>query len=163
MKGFLKPKWILPLVIGILLTSTLALSLLVGSSRSQAASDRVVHVFEHATPDSSKLIVVGTNTDVRGNYKVMYEPVFDSSDRHQIGHSTGVCVYTRNTVQLCQFDFILPDGQITTQGYFLTTGTSETWAITGGTGSYLGAKGYLFSHIVTKGTQTEFEDFFHLV
>lgn len=161
MKGFLKPKWILPLVIGVLLTSTLVLSLFVGSFHSQAASGRVIHVFEHMTPDCCKSIVVGTSTDVRGNYTVIYEPVFDSSDSRQIGHSIGECVYTTNTIQLCQFVFVLPEGQITTQGYFLTTGTSETWAITGGIGSYVGADGYLFSHIIKNGT--EFEDFFHLV
>jgi hypothetical protein len=161
MKGFVKPKRLIPVLTGVLLTSALAVLLTAGPlSRSQAtASGATLHVFEHAT--NTKFITVGTPTDPRGNYVVFYNPVFDASDTHQIGHATGMCVVTSETVQHCQITLIFSEGEIAVQGPEFVSGAASTMVTVGGTGVYVGKEGAVTIKQVKKPTGLEFEYLFH--
>jgi hypothetical protein len=166
MKGLLKPKLLFSLVAAVLLVSTLAVSPLLGSvRRSQALGPasrlQTLVVFEHYT--EFKHIAVGTSDDPRGNYSVFDDPVFDATDTHQIGESSGSCVHTskvRLQLEECNIILMLPGGQIPLIG--LAEGSvTETYAVTGGTGIYKGVDGQVEVSVLTKKPIFEFKYIFH--
>ncbi|MBV8823181.1 MAG: dirigent protein [Ktedonobacteraceae bacterium] len=118
-----------------------------------SASGVELHFIEHGT--AVKEIIVGTTTDVRGNYFVFYDPLFDAADKNQVGNVNGTCLNTSNTVQECHFTLILPKGQITVEGP--STGNAATFAITGGTGIYDQATGQVVQKTITTPTGLEFD------
>jgi hypothetical protein len=120
-----------------------------------SASDAKLHVIEHAV--ANKQITVGTATDFRGNYVVFYNPAFDAADKNQVGNVSGTCLNTSNTVEECHFTLILPKGQITVEGPFISGNTTATFAITGGTGIYDEIKGEVVQTTVKTATGTEFD------
>jgi Dirigent-like protein len=130
------------------------------SNRPQStASGEVLRVFEHAI--AVKFITVSTPNDPRGNYVVFFDPVFNTTDTHQIGRNSGTCVTTSKTVQECQITFIFPGGEIAVQGPELLSGAASTMVIVGGTGRYSGKKGSVTSSQIKKSTGLEYEFVFH--
>ena len=168
MKVLFKSKLVLSLLTMVLLASILAVSLLFFSggrlhATEAASGPQVLHVFERNT--SSKLIQVGTQQDIRGSLLVFDDLVFDATNKHQIGRASGSCTFISNTSVECGWTDILPQGRITIQGRDTESQTTATFAITGGTGSYTGAKGWLYEIKIRtpKGVLLGFEEFFHLV
>ncbi|MGE7386456.1 allene oxide cyclase barrel-like domain-containing protein [Streptomyces sp. NPDC004126] len=92
---------------------------------------------------------VVTGSPKQGDQVVVRSLLFDEED-HQIGETHGSCVTTRggaNEAEQCLVTYILPGGQLTTQGvYFnyLDQGPFDS-AITGGTGKYEKARGSVHS------------------
>ena len=69
--------------------------------------------------------------------------MFDSSDATKVGSDQGYCVrVVAHTSWECNWTTFLPGGQITVEGPFSDTGNT-TVAITGGTGKYRNARGWM--------------------
>jgi hypothetical protein len=79
----------------------------------------------------------------QGDGIVIMSEMLDAN-RHRVGRADFVCTVTgsgRNKGGLCQGAITLADGQLTGQFAFGASGFSSNQAITGGTGSYEGARG----------------------
>jgi hypothetical protein len=57
------------------------------------------------------------------------------------GHDYGSCTLVTGNQALCQVQFVLNTGQLSAQVPVTNTGRSNTGTVTGGTGSYFGARG----------------------
>lgn len=142
MQRLSKPGPILSLGVFLMIAVALAGSFfLVAIPRSVEASThpQVLKIFAHL--DRLKTIPVGTPSDKRGTYLVFQDSIFDATNTHKIGYDNGTCVYTTNTILACSIVFIFSNGEIAIQGPETLSGATTTTVITGGTGSYLGAKG----------------------
>ena len=98
--------------------------------------------------------------DSLGDQLAFHNPVFDPSDRTQVGHDNGNCTRTvtgKNGVWECFWTVFLAAGQITVEGPCYTNGTDSMLAITGGTGAYNQVRGQMKLHARNaKGTEYDF-------
>ena len=117
-----------------------------------------VHVVEHANTD---LVSNGKKADSVGNVLTFANPVFDQADAKRVGSDSGYCVRTvKGRSWECSWTTFLAAGQITVQGPFSDKGSTQL-AITGGTGSYAHASGFMqLDYHDAKGTKFDF--IFHL-
>lgn len=123
----------------VFLASTLFLPLAAG------ASERL-HVIEHATNETTTHRDARSNRDSVGDMLTFANPVFDESNKVQIGSDHGYCVRVAvGKSWECFWTLLLRDGAITIEGPFFDTGDS-VMVITGGTGKYAGAKGQMKLH-----------------
>lgn len=121
---------------------------------------KVVYVIEHATTDAV------TNNDGRasdsvGDILTFTNDVFDRSNAHKVGSDQGYCV--RMIVGQsweCVWTTLLSRGQLTVEGPFYDTHDSVL-AITGGTGAYANARGWM--ELKSRAGGTEFAFIFHLI
>jgi allene oxide cyclase len=98
-----------------------------------------IHVIEHATTDA----VTNGSGDQAGNILTFANDVFDSADRSKVGSDQGYCVrIVVGKSWECNWTTFLPGGQITVEGPFSDTGNTVV-AITGGTGKYAHARGWM--------------------
>jgi hypothetical protein len=91
----------------------------------------------------------------QGDSRVFHAPLFDASGTRPLGHVDGSCAVTdtgqsggTQVVSQCIQTYVLPGGTIATQGlagFGRLSGLplASTWAVTGGTGVYLGVRGEL--------------------
>jgi allene oxide cyclase-like protein len=120
---------------------------------------RVLTVIEHATTDATT--DTGAAGDSAGDILTFTNEVFDRSDAHKVGTDQGYCVrIVVGTSYECNWTTILADGQITVEGPFFDSGDSRL-AVTGGTGRYRTARGFMILHPLEGGAKYSFE--FHLV
>jgi allene oxide cyclase-like protein len=118
-----------------------------------------IHVVEHATSDA---VTNGSATeDIAGNVLTFANDVFDSADRRKVGSDQGYCIrIVVGKTWECNWTTFLPGGQITVEGPFSDTGNTVL-AITGGTGSYRNARGFMeLNYHNAQGTAFDFV--FHL-
>ena len=122
-----------------------------GGSKSSAVT---VHVVEHADTDA---VSNGTKADAPGNVLTFANPVYDSTDAKKVGTDNGFCVRTvKAKTWECMWTTYLPKGQITVEGPFSDTGNTAL-AITGGTGIYANARGWMaLGYHNPKGTKFDF-------
>ena len=122
-----------------------------GGARSSAGT---VHVVEHAVTDA---VSNGTTADSLGNVLTFANPVYDSADAKKVGSDNGFCVRTvKGKTWECLWTTFLAGGQITVEGPFSDTGNTKL-AITGGTGSYENARGWMdLNYHNKKGTKFDF-------
>ena len=117
-----------------------------------------IHLIEHATSDA---VTNGSATDAAGNVLTFANDVFDSADKSKVGSDQGYCVrIVVGKTWECNWTTFLPDGQITVEGPFSDTGNTVL-AITGGTGSYRNARGFM-DLIYHDTAGTKFDFVFHL-
>jgi hypothetical protein len=115
-------------------------------------------VIEHATTDATT--DTGAAGDTAGDILTFANQVFDRTDSHAVGTDQGYCIRTvAGKSYECNWTTILAGGQITVEGPFLDAGDS-TLAVTGGTGRYRHARGFMKLHSLAGGTKFRFE--FHL-
>ena len=120
---------------------------------------RVLTVIEHATTDATT--DTGQPGDSAGDVLTFANDVFDRADARKAGTDQGYCVrIVAGKSYECNWTTILDGGQITVEGPFLDAGDS-TLAVTGGTGRYRNARGFMKLHALENGTKCAFE--FHLV
>jgi allene oxide cyclase len=87
--------------------------------------------------------------------------VFDAADKAKVGSDQGYCVrIVVGKTWECNWTTFLPDGQITVEGPFSDTGNTAA-AITGGTGKYRNARGWMELNYHNP-AGTEFDFVFHL-
>jgi hypothetical protein len=119
----------------------------------------VVTVIEHATTDATT--DTGTAGDSSGDILTFANEVFDGADAQKVGTDQGYCIrIVVGKSYECNWTTILASGQITVEGPFLDVGDS-TLAVTGGTGRYRNARGFMKLHPLENGTKFAFE--FHLI
>jgi allene oxide cyclase len=132
-----------------------------GASPSARASATVFTVVERGVTD----VVVYVNrskNDVIGNTIGWGNKLYGKSNHKQIGRDQGSCYRTNPGKSWeCTWTNLLPDGNISVQGVFRDVGDSRL-AITGGTGKYKDASGYMALHARNaSGTAYDFE--FHVI
>jgi Allene oxide cyclase len=127
-----------------------------GGSNRSAATIRVV---EHADTDA---VSNGTKSDTLGNVLTFANPVYDAADTKRVGSDNGFCVRSvKGKTWECMWTTFLPKGQITVEGPFSDTGNTKL-AITGGTGAFAAARGWMeLNFHNAKGTKFDFV--FHVV
>jgi Allene oxide cyclase len=133
-------------------TMMLAAAALLIASPAMAES---LYVIEHARTDATASI--GKAKDNRGDVLTFANPVFDSTNKKQVGSDNGFCIRTVvGGAYECIWTLKLADGQITVEGPFHDAGDT-TLAVTGGTGKYAGAKGEMLLHARdAKGSEYDF-------
>jgi allene oxide cyclase-like protein len=117
-----------------------------------------IHVVEHATSDA---VTNGSAADAAGNVLTFANDVFDSADKNKVGSNQGYCVrIVVGRTWECNWTTFLSGGQITVEGPFSDTGNSVV-AITGGTGRYRNARGWMELNY-HNAAGTKFDFVFHL-
>jgi len=126
-----------------------------GGSKSSAGT---IHVVEHAVTDA---VSNGTQADKLGNVLTFANPVYDATDTNKVGTDNGFCVRSvKGKTWECMWTTFLAQGQLTVEGPFSDTGNTML-AITGGTGAYSTARGFMeLNFHNAKGTKFDFV--FHL-
>jgi allene oxide cyclase len=103
-----------------------------------------VKVVERPIGETS--VDLGAKGDSVGDMLIFANGVFDASNQTQVGTDQGYCVRTIiGKSWECTFIITLASGQITVEGPFFDEGDS-LFAVTGGTGKYVGAKGSMKLH-----------------
>ena len=103
------------------------------------------------------------NVDSAGDVVVGASDLFDARDK-QIGTAHWSCVRTNPGLRHCTLTYFLPRGLLTLQGPYRDDGTG-TFAITGGTGKYRTAHGWmdLTSTTTPDGWTFVYEERFHVL
>ena len=116
-----------------------------------------IHVIEHATTDA----ITNGSGDQAGNILTFANDVYDGADATKVGSDQGYCVrIVVGKSWECNLTTFLPNGQITVEGPFSDTGNTVI-AITGGTGKYAKARGWMELNYHNP-AGTEFDFVFHL-
>lgn len=103
-----------------------------------------IRVVERAETD--KVTDLGMPGDSVGDVLTFANPIFDETNRTQVGTNSGYCIRTDvGKSWECTWTLFLSDGQITVAGPFFDTRDSVL-AITGGSGAYSGALGEMALH-----------------
>jgi allene oxide cyclase len=107
--------------------------------------------------DTDKVTDLGMPGDSVGDVLTFANPIFDETNRTQLGTNSGYCIRTDvGKTWECTWTLFLPEGQITVAGPFFDTRDSVL-AITGGSGAYNGAQGEMALHARTPmGTEYDF-------
>ena len=129
--------------------------------KGHGSHGKVIHVIEHATTDAVTNTGNAAGADNVGDILTFGNPVFDAKNSTQVGTDQGYCI--REVVGQsweCNWTTFLPNWQITVEGPFYDTKDSLL-AITGGTGAYSHARGWIKLHSLAGGTQYDF--IFHLI
>jgi hypothetical protein len=125
------------------------------AAAATASAGEVISVVEHA--DTDAVTDTGAKGDSVGDVLTFENPVFDKANKTQVGTDQGYCVRTVvGKAWECNWTMSLKGGQLTVEGPFLDAGDSVL-AITGGTGTYAGARGQMKLHARdAKGTAYDF-------
>jgi allene oxide cyclase len=116
-----------------------------------------LHVIEHATNETTTHVAPDAKDDAVGDLLTFANPVFDSSNKTQLGTDQGYCIrIVVGKSWECFWTLLLKEGRITLEGPFYDSGDS-VFVITGGTGKYGGAKGQMTLH--DRGTKPTSYDF----
>ena len=134
-----------------------ALSVLMLAAPLAASAGERLHVIEHAANETTTHVAPGAKSDSVADLLTFANPVFDATNKTQIGTDQGYCVrIVVGKSWECFWTLMLKEGQITLEGPFYDSGDS-TFVITGGTGKYEGAKGQMKLH--DRGTTPTSYDF----
>jgi allene oxide cyclase len=148
-EGFMQRNFRLGLALAAMAVLAIALS---GTATAAGSSRSTVHVIEHAITDA-----VFDNSDHPGSILTFHNPVFDPTDKIQVGSDRGDCIRidTAAGTWECRWTTFLAGGQITVEGPF--NDTSDTvLSITGGTGVYSLARGQMKLISINNGAKYHF-------
>lgn len=107
-----------------------------------------------ARVQKAQVVDIGESGDSLGDMFVFDQPLLDQHSNN-IGTNSGLCVRTRVGHSLqCQWTLSLKNGNIQVAGREFDQGTSDI-VIVGGTGAYLGIRGYMESVNNGDGTFTQ--------
>jgi allene oxide cyclase len=156
MKKALLPTAVIAFVLGLL---TAIFFPMASTAFGQAHNESLLHVIDHSSKEA--FLDVPPPGPSLGDQFYFNDPVFDASNKHQIGTDQGICFEMGLAhAYECHWTTYLPDGQITVEGPFDFPADS-TLAILGGTGAYKEARGQMRLHARDKqGAQYDF--FFEL-
>lgn len=129
--------------------------------KGHGSHGKVIHVIEHAATDAVTNTGNGAGADNAGDILTFANPVYDAKNSKQVGTDQGYCIrIVVGQSWECNWTTFLPNGQITVEGPFYDTKDSVL-AITGGTGAYSHARGWMKLHSLAGGTQYDF--IFHVI
>ncbi|MBS1864247.1 MAG: dirigent protein [Actinobacteria bacterium] len=148
--------------IGLLLALALAAAAVLAVPAAGAAgAGETISVIEHPVTDTTT--DVGKKGDSLGDILTFHNPIFDGKDAKQVASDQGYCIRVDVGVSYeCTWTNFLKGGQIVVQGPYYDAKPSEL-AITGGTGKYATARGWMHLEAIegAKGEE-EFSFVFHL-
>src|SRR4051812_32840046 len=127
-----------------------------------AGSAQVLTVVERATTDTVVYVNKKAQDDVIGNTLGFGNKLYNASNTKVIGRDEGSC-YRTNPGKYwdCTWTNVLDNGRITVQGPFPDSLHDSKLAVTGGTGAYRNARGFMILHSRNAaGSKFNFE--FHL-
>jgi hypothetical protein len=130
---------------------------------AQTHEGKTIHVVEHAITDTVQQFHPPANS--LGDTLGFHNPVFDATDKKQVGYDNGFCirsVATGKTEWECNWSVFLDGGQITVEGPYYDDGTDTTLSIIGGTGVYAGAKGQMILHATGNPVGSEYDFIYQL-
>ena len=105
-----------------------------------------MELIEHAETDVVRHVGPPKEEDSTGDILTFANPVFDSSNKEQVGSDNGTCIRTAaGKAWECIWTLTLDEGQITVEGPFYD-GKDSVLAITGGTDEFKGAGGQMKLH-----------------
>jgi hypothetical protein len=123
----------------------------------QAALAETTMIFVERASTDTVSVHAGKAADNAGDILTFTNDVYDAGNETKLGYDQGYCV--RMVVGKsweCHWTLVLAQGQISVDGPFLDAGDT-TLAVTGGTGTYMGASGEMKLHARdTKGTAYDF-------
>ena len=131
---------------------------------SRAPNDaRVFTVVERATTDVVVYVNKKAQDDVIGNTLGFGNKLYNKANSEKIGRDQGFCYRTNPGKSWeCTWTNILDAGRITVQGVFPDSLKDSRLAITGGTGAFKDAQGFMLLHSRNKnGSAFDFE--FHIL
>jgi allene oxide cyclase len=136
-----------------------ALVLAVAATGTSSAG-RTIWVVEHATTDAITNPGTGGQADNVGDILTFANQVFNRSDSRLSGRDQGYCVrMVVGAAWECTWTTYLAPGSISVQGPFYDTRNSKL-AITGGTGAYADAGGWM--QLRSKAGGAKYDFVFHL-
>jgi len=139
-------------------TAAVVFAVFGGAGSASSGGGKRIHVVERATTDA--VVDLGDSGDSAGDTLTFANEVFDRSNTHSIGTDQGYCFRTvAGEAWECAWTTFLRKGQITVEGPFYDAADS-TLAITGGTGKYRNARGWMDLHARSA---TEFDFVFHVI
>ena len=145
-----------------LLVTAVVLTVAVMSGGAGTGGGKRVHVIEHATTDTTA--DVGDPGDSPGDVLTFANEVFDATNTSVVGRDQGYCIRIQVPPAVgsyeCNWTTFLQGGSITVEGPFFDAGDSSL-AITGGTGIYRNARGYM--RLSARAGGTEFDFNFHII
>jgi allene oxide cyclase len=111
---------------------------------TSAAIGASINLVERATTDA--VTDTGAKDDSAGDILTFANEVYDEANATKVGDDNGWCIRTVPAKAWeCVATVTLADGQLTVEGPFLD-GKDSVWAITGGTGKYIAARGDMQLH-----------------
>jgi hypothetical protein len=123
----------------------------------QAALAETTMIFVERASTDTVSVHAGKAADNAGDILTFTNDVYDAGNETKLGYDQGYCV--RMVVGKsweCHWTLVLAQGQISVDGPFLDAGDT-TLAVTGGTGTYMGASGEMKLHARdAKGTAYDF-------
>ena len=152
--------------VGIAALCALAVVPVVAGASTHSAAARhgtVIHVVEHAVSDTVQMFHPPASSV--GDDLGFHNPVFNAADTHQVATDNGYCIRTVATGKTeweCTWTTVLAGGHITVEGPYYDDGTNTSLAITGGTGTYSGARGWMLLHATGNPVGSEYDFVFHL-
>src|ERR1700692_2407053 len=103
------------LLVIVVAANTLATSHMRAQAAPAVQGSNVVHVVEHAITDTG--VDVGPKGDSVGDLLPFANPVFDATDKKQVGTDNGNCIRTVvGKAYECNWTTILSGGQLTVEG-----------------------------------------------
>jgi allene oxide cyclase len=115
-----------------------------------------VSVIEHATTDAVSNHGAAGQADNVGDILTFSNEVFNAGNTSHAGHDQGMCIRTIVGVAWeCMWTTFLAGGQITVEGPFYDARNSRL-AVTGGTGVYSNARGWMQLNSRKGGTEYAF-------
>jgi hypothetical protein len=92
--------------------------------------------------DQEQTAHISQKDDAPGDIMTFKGVLTDPANKKRLGTEYGQCIRvdTTDKVWQCSFTFVLSEGQLSLVGAYFDTGESQ-FAVTGGTGSFVGAKG----------------------
>jgi hypothetical protein len=126
-----------------IVTASLAALTLAVAANSAVAAEQLKLV---ERPVGETTVDLAAKGDSVGDMLVFANGVFDAANKTQLGSDQGYCIRTIvGKSWECIWTLTLKTGQITVEGPFMDAGDS-LFAVTGGTGKYVGARGTLKLH-----------------
>jgi hypothetical protein len=120
--------------------------LLFACGSTAAIAGETLHVVERPTTDT--VIHVKGEADSLGDKLVFANPVFDVTNTRRVGTAQGSCVsVVVGKTWECLFELIIGNDWLVLEGAFADTTGDLQFAILGGAGKYVGAKGVMKAHV----------------
>jgi len=113
-----------------------------------AADSMNINLVERAV--NEVVLDLGAKGDSAGDILIFTNEIFDEANKVKVGSDNGYCIRTvPGKAYECLWTLSLADGQITNEGTF-TDDKDSVFAVTGGSGKYMKARGEMHLHARNK-------------
>ena len=125
-----------------------------GIAPATADGSMNINLVERATVEA--VLDTGAKGDSAGDVLTFTNDIFDEANKDKVGSDNGYCMRTvPGKAWECVWTLSLADGQIMNAGTF-SDDKDSVFAVTGGTGKYVKARGELHFHVRNKeGTEND--------